>query len=89
MKIDWHDRQWLAMPEEMSILKQFATQSGNRRSRKPARFIWLYTLGEPRDDILADLRVSETTLKRWFERWIDYGVSGLTGFTHPELGRCY
>jgi len=85
MKIDWDNREWLALDAEMAVLERFATQPGNYRSRKPARLVWLYTLGEAREKILADLKVSETTLERWFERWINYGVSGLTKFSHPEL----
>ena len=89
MPIDWTDRQWMAMPPEMEILECYASQPGNYKSRKPARLIWLYTLGKSRAEILADLNISERTLERYFERWIDYGVMGVTGQDHPELGRVW
>lgn len=85
--IDWDDRQWLATPDEMSALEMVATQPGNIRSRKPARLIWLYTRGVPRETILADLRKSEATLERYFEAWIDGGVPALTRMSHPQLYR--
>lgn len=85
LNIDWDDRQWLAMPEEMEALEVLANQPANFRSRKPARLIWLYTLGVPREGILADLKKSEATLERHFETWINYGVHGLAGFIIAEL----
>lgn len=88
--IDWDDRQWLAAPVEMKYLEEFATQPGNIRSRKPARLIWLYTQGQARADILADLRVSEATLEKWFQWWIDEGVRGVTGgIEFAELKKLY
>jgi hypothetical protein len=96
-RIDWTKRQWLALPDEMQVLERFATQPANHRSRKPARLIWLYTLGWSRKAILADLRVSNClrpcrarhgwTLTRYFNCWIDDGVPGLTRMSHPELYR--
>lgn len=87
--IDWNNRQWLALPEEMRILERYANQPGNICSRKPARLIWLYSLGIEKQVILADLKLSESRLAEYFQRWIDYGVSGLTGYIHPELGKTY
>jgi hypothetical protein len=89
VKIDWDIREWLAMPEEMVILEKFANQSGNIRSRKPSRLIWLYTKGASQVEILDDLRISEQTLEKYFARWVQYGVSGLTRLEHPELDRIY
>ena len=88
--IDWNDRQLLATPIEMKYLEQFATQPGNCRSRKPARLIWLYTQGNSHEEILADLRVSEATLEKWFQWWIDDGVRGVTGGAEfAELKKLY
>lgn len=80
-------REWLAMPIEMDVLRRYAEQPGNIRSRKPARLIYLYTLGWSVADIEADLRLSSDTLQKYFMRWIEYGVQGVTG--SDELGRCY
>ena len=87
--IDWNDRQWLAAPVEMKYLEQFATQPGNCRSRKPARLIWLYTQGTSHKEILTDLRVSEATVEKSFQRWIDDGVRGVTGVEILELKKLY
>lgn len=87
--IDWDDRQWLAAPAEMTYLELFANQPGNCRSRKPARLIWLYTNGKSRNEIMADLRVSEATLEKWFQTWIEQGVAGLAGTEIPELAKLY
>jgi hypothetical protein len=88
-RVDWTKRQWLALPDEMKILERFATQPANHRSRKPARLIWLYTLGWSRKAILADLRVSNWTVTCYFNRWIADGVPGLTRMSHPELYRAH
>ncbi|MBN1661924.1 MAG: hypothetical protein JXA93_26255, partial [Anaerolineae bacterium] len=77
--LDWNDRQWLPMPCEMKRLEPVATQPANHRSRRPARLIYLYALGYSREAILADLKIREQTLAQYFERWIDYGVSGVCG----------
>lgn len=69
----------------MKVLERYATQPGNCRSRKPARLIWMYTLGKSRQKIIADLRISEETLEKHFACWIVEGVSGLTKAYHPEL----
>ena len=85
MEIDWRERGWLALPEEMAILEKFANQPANIRSRKPARLVWLYTLGIGKAEIISDLKVPEKKLEQYFQRWIDYGVRGVTGYAHPEL----
>jgi transposase len=82
---DWDNRSWLAMPCEMYFLEAVATQPGNIRSRKPARLIWLYTLGTSRDEILDDLRVSERTLAKWFGWWIEDGLNGVCGVVDLPL----
>jgi hypothetical protein len=87
--VDWDRREWLACPVEMKYLKAHATQPGNIRSRKPARLIYLYTMGLPRTEIIADLKVDESTLDRWFTRWIESGVAGVTGLVYEELAHVY
>lgn len=84
---DSKPREFMALPCEMAILERYATQPGNVRSRKPARLIYLYTLGRSRAEILADLRISEATAVKYFNRWITDGLSGVTRAYHPGVYR--
>lgn len=86
--VDWEERQYLALPEEMEIIEPFADQPANMKSRKPARLIVLYTRGVSRQDVLDDLNISERDVERYFARWIIFGVDGLIQL-HSGLGKAY
>lgn len=79
--IPWGIPDWLPEPEERKTLEQMAGQPGNFKSGKRARFLLMFWEGKSCDEVTTALKVSESTLQRWFYSW---SSDGLRGVTHPH-----
>ena len=67
--------------------KRIAAQPRNCKSRRPAFFVLLYAAGEPKEKILAELNVGESSLRRWYTRWVDDSIDGLLHLGDSSIER--
>ena len=80
-KILWSigQRSYFPTAREEVVLKRIASRAKLHQSGKRARFLLMYAQGVSHSEILETLKVSDDSLQRWWDRWIDTRTRGSAG----------
>ena len=72
--------------EEIALLRMLAKQPGNYRAAKRAKAIVQFVDKVPKDQIIADAKASEMSLKKWIDGFYNNGLDGWRAY-HTPIGK--